>query len=71
VAVTGQNGFLQGNVTGELMKKNKHSAIPDFSRAKPVPGAKAAPTTDKAPVPHPRQTVQPPTKARTGGRRGS
>ena len=53
------------------MKKNKHSAIPDFSRAKPVKGAKPAPTNDKAPVPHPRQTVQPPTKARTGGRRGS
>lgn len=54
------------------MKKNKHSAIPDFSRAKPAPGAaKAAPTKDKAPVPHPRQTVMPPAKSRTGGRRGS
>jgi hypothetical protein len=53
------------------MGKHKHSTIPDFSRAKPVKGAKTAPSNDKAPVPHPRQTVQPPTKARTGGRRGS
>ena len=54
------------------MKKNKHSAIPDFSRHKPLPGeAKVAPTNERAPTPNPRQPVKPPTKSKGGGRRGA
>ena len=52
------------------MKKNKHTAIPDFSRSKPLPGAKA-PNADKAPMPNPRQPVKAPTKSKNGGRRGT
>ena len=55
----------------EHMKKNKHSAIPDFSRAKPLPGAKSAPTAERAPQPNPRQPSKAPTKSKNGGRRGT
>ena len=53
------------------MKKNKHTAIPDFSRSKPLPGAKSAPNAEKAPMPNPRQPVKAPTKSKNGGRRGT
>ena len=54
-----------------MMKKNKHSAIPDFSRTKPLPGAKTAPTAARAPQPNPRQPAKAPTKSKNGGRRGT
>lgn len=53
------------------MKKNRHTAIPDFSRTKPLRGAKTAPTTERAPMPNPRQPVKAPTKSKNGGRRGT
>lgn len=54
------------------MKKKQHSAIPDFSRKKPVPGAKTDVSAgDKAHVPSPRQPQKPPAQAKNGGRRGT
>jgi hypothetical protein len=50
--------------------KKKH-AIPDFSRAKPLPGAKSAPSTERAAQPNPRQPQKAPTKSKNGGRRGT
>ncbi|MBP6773571.1 MAG: hypothetical protein KA154_11285 [Gemmatimonadaceae bacterium] len=51
--------------------KKKHSAVPDFSRAKPVPGAKTAIAREKAHQPDPRQPQKAPTKSKNGGRRGT
>lgn len=55
------------------MKKKQHSAIPDFSRKKPVPGGKAVAggSAEKAHVPSPRQPQKPPAQAKNGGRRGT
>jgi hypothetical protein len=53
------------------MKKKNHSAIPDFSRKRPQPGAKLERAGDKAHTPNPRQPQKPPTKAKNGGRRGT
>lgn len=50
----------------------KHSgAIPDFSRKRPLPGAKSIPVNERQPMPAPKQPVQKPTKPKSGGRRGS
>ncbi len=53
------------------MKKKQHSAIPDFSRKKPLPGAKSEVTSEKSHVPSPRQPQKPPAKSKNGGRRGT
>jgi len=53
------------------MKKKQHTAIPDFSRAKPIPGAKQAASGEKTHQPDPRQPQKSPTKSRNGGRRGT
>ena len=54
------------------MSKKNNSAIPDFSRKKPLPGAKTtAGGASKASLPNPRQPQKPPAKAKNGGRRGT
>jgi hypothetical protein len=53
------------------MKKKQSSAIPDFSRKRPAPGAKADVSGEKAHTPNPRQPQKPPAKAKNGGRRGT
>ncbi len=53
------------------MKKKNTSAIPDFSRKRPVKGAAPVAAADKAHTPSPRQPQKPPAKAKNGGRRGT
>jgi hypothetical protein len=53
------------------MKKRNTAAIPDFSRRKPLPGGKPVVSTERSPMPDPRQKQSAPTKAKNGGRRGT
>lgn len=53
------------------MKKKQHSAIPDFSRKRPTPGAPKELSSEHAHTPNPRQPQKAPTKAKNGGRRGT
>ena len=53
------------------MKKRNTSAIPDFSRKKPVAGSQPVASGTKTHAPNPRQKQSAPTKAKNGGRRGT
>jgi hypothetical protein len=54
------------------MKKKHHTAVPDFSRKRPLkPGATAELAQEKGHhTPDPRQPVKMPTTIKKGGRRG-
>ena len=53
------------------MKKKHNTAVPDFSRKRPVPGTPTAVVGVKDALPSPRQPQKPPTTAKNGGRRGT
>jgi hypothetical protein len=62
------------------VKKKHATAIPDFSRKRPLAGGKpgeagasssSGAPADKAPQPNPRQPQKPPAKSKNGGRRGT
>ncbi|MDQ8160329.1 MAG: hypothetical protein P3B76_05660 [Gemmatimonadota bacterium] len=53
------------------MKKKNNTAVPDFSRQRPVAGAPATAAAGKSASPNPRQPQKPPAKAKNGGRRGT
>lgn len=53
------------------MKKKNNTAVPDFSRKRPVPGTPSTAPGEKSVSPNPRQPVKPPTKSKNGGRRGT
>ena len=53
------------------MKKKNSSAIPDFSRKRPVVGEKPTAVGEKSHVPNPRQPAKAPTKSKNGGLRGT
>ncbi len=53
------------------MKKKSNTAVPDFSRKRPVPGTPSTAAGEKSTQPSPRQPQKPPTTAKNGGRRGT
>ena len=53
------------------MKKKHNTAVPDFSRKRPVPGTPTTAVGEKSSQPSPRQPQKPPTTAKNGGRRGT
>jgi hypothetical protein len=53
------------------MKKKHNTAVPDFSRKRPIPGTPSTAPGEKSSQPSPRQPQKPPTTAKNGGRRGT
>jgi hypothetical protein len=55
----------------QYMKKKHNTAVPDFSRKRPIPGTPSTAPGEKSLQPSPRQPQKPPTTAKNGGRRGT